>query len=83
LDVVITQRPPILELLSRENQPLLIRRDTLFVLDLGLDVVDSVARFNFEGDGFARKGLHKAGGGALSVFVLGGATVGGAYICTV
>ena len=32
LDVVIREGPPVLELLSSEDQPLLIRRDALFVL---------------------------------------------------
>lgn len=60
LDIIIAQCPPILELLSRENQPLLIRWNALFVLYLGLDVVDCIARFNLEGYGLTRKGFHEA-----------------------
>lgn len=37
LDVVVTQRAPVLELLAGKNETLLVRRDTLLVLDLGLD----------------------------------------------
>ena len=37
LDVVVGQGPAVLELLSGEDQSLLVRGDTLLVLDLGLD----------------------------------------------
>ena len=59
LDVIIAQSPSILKLLARENEPLLVRRDALLVLDLGFDVVDRVARFHLEGDGLAREGLDE------------------------
>ncbi len=39
LNVVIRKGPAILKLLSSENEVLLIRRDTLLVLDLGLHVL--------------------------------------------
>jgi hypothetical protein len=50
LDVIVAQRPAILKLLSGEDQTLLVWRDALLVLDLGLDVVDRVRRLNLEGD---------------------------------
>ena len=53
LDVVITQGATILKLLSGENQTLLVGWDSLLVLDLGLDVVDGIGRFNLEGDGLS------------------------------
>ncbi len=56
---VITQSPSILQLLPGENQPLLIRRDSFLVLDLGLDVIDRVGRFHLESDGFAGEGLDE------------------------
>jgi len=59
LDVVVGESATILKLLASEDQPLLIRRDTLLVLDLGLDIVDSVRRLDLKGDGFAREGLDK------------------------
>merc|ERR1711991_80140 len=37
LDVVVRQRPSVLKLLASENQTLLVRGDSLLVLDLGLD----------------------------------------------
>merc|ERR1719362_1418852 len=44
LDVVVRQRAAILELLAREDQTLLLGRDALLVLDLGLHVLDGVIR---------------------------------------
>lgn len=61
LDVVVGKCAAILQLLARENQSLLVRWDAFLVLDLGLDIVDCVARFDFEGDGLTRQGLDKAG----------------------
>lgn len=59
LDVVVAQGAAILKLLTSEDQALLVRGDTLLVLDLGLDVVDGVARLNVEGDGLTRQGLDE------------------------
>ena len=42
LDEVVIKSATILKLLSGEDQPLLFRRDTFFVLDLGLHIVDGV-----------------------------------------
>ena len=42
LDVIVRQGPSILQLLSGENQSLLVRRNSLLVLDLRLDIVDRV-----------------------------------------
>jgi hypothetical protein len=42
LDIVITQSAAIFQLLSGKDQTLLIRRDSFLVLDLGLDIIDSV-----------------------------------------
>ena len=60
MDIVIAQSSSILKLFACEDQTLLIGRNALFVLDLGLDVVDCIAGFDFEGDGFAREGLNEA-----------------------
>ena len=59
LNVVIAQRTAVLELLSGENQTLLIGRDAFLVLNLGLDVIDSIRRFHIESDGLSRKRLHE------------------------
>merc|ERR1711868_176841 len=42
LDVVVTQSTTILKLFAGKNQTLLVWRDTLFVLDLGLDIFNSI-----------------------------------------
>ena len=60
LDVVVAEGTAILELLAGENQTLLIGWDAFFVLNLGLDIVDRVARFHLESNGFTRQGLDKA-----------------------
>merc|ERR1712087_910726 len=59
LDVVITQGTSILELLSSKDKTLLIRWDSLLVLDLGLDVVDGIRRFDIEGDSLSSQGLDE------------------------
>lgn len=59
LDVVVAQGAAILKLLTSEDQALLVRGDTLLVLDLGLDVVDGVARLDVEGNGLTRQGLDE------------------------
>ena len=59
LDVVVTQRPAILELLARKDESLLIGRDALLVLDLLLDIIDGVGRLDVERDGLSREGLDK------------------------
>ena len=59
LDVVITNCPTILKLLSSKDQTLLIRRNALLVLDLGLHVVDQITWLNFNSDCLASQSLHK------------------------
>merc|ERR1712184_119454 len=59
LDVVVREGPPILELLASKDQPLLIRRNTLLVLDLGLDVLDGVGGLHLQGNGLAGQGLYE------------------------
>lgn len=55
LDVVVRQSSTVLELLSSEDESLLIRRDTFLVLNLRLDVVDSVGRLDLKGDSLSRQ----------------------------
>merc|ERR1712180_385474 len=59
LDVVIRESPAVLQLFSCEDQPLLIRRDTLLVLDLGFHILNGIGWLHFEGDGFTGQGFHK------------------------
>ena len=53
LDVVIGKGTSIFQLLSSEDQTLLIRRDSLLVLDLGFDIVNGIRWLNIERDGLA------------------------------
>ena len=59
LDVVVSQGAAILELLSGEDQTLLVRGDSLLVLDLSLDVLNGVVRLHLEGDSLTGQGLHE------------------------
>ena len=59
LDVVVSQGAAVFELLTREDQTLLIRRDALLVLNLRLDVVNRVRGLDFKRDGLAREGLDE------------------------
>jgi len=59
LDVVIRQSATIFQLLASEDQTLLIGRNSLFVLDLSLDIFDAIAGLDLEGDGLTREGFYK------------------------
>ena len=59
LDVVVRKGAAILELLASEDETLLVGWDALLVLDLGLDVVNSIRGLHLEGDSLARQGLHE------------------------
>merc|ERR1711913_268948 len=59
LDVVVGESPSILELLSSEDQPLLVWGNAFLVLDLGLDVLNAVRGLDLEGDGLAGEGLDE------------------------
>jgi hypothetical protein len=96
LDVVVAQGAAVLQLLSSEDQTLLVRGNSLLVLDLALDIVDGVARFDLEGDGLTREGLDEAVGNiSTPCAAIGGVSSpsasegvgrscsGGTYICTV
>lgn len=50
LDVVIRERTAVFKLLSRKDQALLIRRNALLVLNLGLYIIDGIARLNLQSD---------------------------------
>jgi len=59
LDIVVRKSSSIFELFSSENESLLLWRDSFFVLDLGLDVLDSVVWFDIQGDRFSGQSLDK------------------------
>lgn len=69
LDVVVRQSTAIFQLLTSKDQPLLVRRNSFLILDLGLYIFYSVRGFNLERDRFPRKGLHEnlhLGGGSTT-----------------
>jgi len=59
LDVVVGECAAIFQLLSGEDQSLLVRWDTLLVLNLGLDGINGIRRLDLEGDGLSGKGLDE------------------------
>merc|ERR1711899_345961 len=59
LDVVVGESPSILELLSSEDQPLLVWGNAFLVLDLGLDILNAVRGLDLEGDGLAGESLDE------------------------
>merc|ERR1711970_451276 len=59
LDVVVLESTAILELLTGEDESLLIWGNALLVLDLGLHVLDGVGLLDIEGDGLSGQGLDK------------------------
>ncbi|KFQ50650.1 hypothetical protein N333_09348, partial [Nestor notabilis] len=87
LDVVVGQGTTILQLLASKDQPLLVRGNAFFVLDLGLHILNGVTGLNLKSDGLASQGLHEdlhatsetqhkmEGGFLLDVVVRQGATI--------
>ena len=59
LDVVVGQGTSVLELLASKDQALLVGRDTLLVLDLGLDSLDGIRRLDVQGDRLSSECLDK------------------------
>jgi hypothetical protein len=53
LDVIIRQGTPILQLLPSKYKPLLIWRNTLLVLDLGLHIIDGARALHLKRDGLS------------------------------
>merc|ERR1719509_420793 len=59
LNVIVGEGASILQLLSREDQSLLLGRNALLVLDLGLHVLNGVIRLHVQSDRFARQGFDE------------------------
>jgi len=59
LDVVIGQSPAVLELLSSKDETLLIRGNSLLVLDFLLHVVNGVRGLDIKGNGLSGEGLYE------------------------
>nr|POE59612.1 hypothetical protein CFP56_19131 [Quercus suber] len=59
LNIVVGESTAVFQLLSGEDQSLLIGRDAFLVLDLGLHVVDGVGALHLQGDGLAGQSFHE------------------------
>jgi len=59
LDVVVREGSLVRQLLPRKDKALLIWRDSFFVLDFRLHVVNGVAGLDVQCDGLANEGLHE------------------------
>merc|ERR1712126_208906 len=59
LDVVVGKSSSILELLSGEDQSLLVWWDSLLILDLSLDVLNGIRWLNLQGDSLTSQGLNE------------------------
>ena len=59
LDVVVREGVAVFKLFTSEDEALLVGWDTLCVLNLGLNVVDSIRRLHFESDGLAHDRLYE------------------------
>jgi hypothetical protein len=59
LNVIVRESTSILELLSSEDKTLLVRGNSLLVLDLSLHGLNSVGALNLKGDCLAREGLNE------------------------
>merc|ERR1719360_271604 len=59
LDIIIRQGASIFQLLASEDQSLLVRGNSLLILNLGLHILDGIAGLNLKGDCFARQSLDE------------------------
>ena len=59
LDAVVLEGVSVLELLTGENETLLIWWDALLVLDLGFNVLDAIGWLNLKCDMLSSEGLHE------------------------
>ena len=59
VDVVVRQDAAILQLFAGKDQPLVVRGNPLFVLDLGLHILNGVRMLHFKCDGLASQCLHE------------------------
>ncbi|WVZ09607.1 hypothetical protein V8G54_014137, partial [Vigna mungo] len=59
LDVIISKGSPIFQLLPSKDKPLLVWWNSLFVLDLCLDIINGIRAFNFQSNGLSCQRLYK------------------------
>merc|ERR1719384_2389724 len=59
LDVVVRQSSTVFQLFACKDQSLLFRWDSLFILNLRFNVLNSIIRFHIEGDGLSSQSFHE------------------------
>ena len=59
LDVVVRESASIFQLFPSEDESLLVRRDTFFVLDFSFHVFNGIGWFHIKSNGLASQGLDK------------------------
>ena len=59
LNIVVSQSSSVFQLLSSENESLLVWENSLFVLDLSLDIFNWIRLFNVQGNGFSSQSLDE------------------------
>merc|ERR1719300_1475233 len=59
LDVVVGEGASVLQLLTSKDETLLVRRNAFLVLNLGLDILNSVRWLHLQSDGLASESFHK------------------------
>jgi hypothetical protein len=59
LNVVVGKSTAVFELFAGKDQTLLVRRDTLLILNLGLHIVDSIRRLDLKSNGLSGQGLDE------------------------
>ena len=57
--LLVAQGAAILKLFTSKDEALLVRRDALFVLNFGLDIVDGIRGLDLEGDGLSSESLNE------------------------
>merc|ERR1711871_1096866 len=59
LNVVVGQGAAIFQLLAGKDESLLVRWNSLLILDLGFHIIDGVASLHIQSDGLASQSLHE------------------------
>lgn len=59
LDIVVRKRPPVFQLLTSENESLLVDRNPLFIHDFLFHTLDRIDWFDINRDGFPCQCLYE------------------------
>lgn len=60
LNVIISKSTTIFQLFARKDQPLLVGRNTFLILDLSLNIINSIRALNLKSDCFSSQSLNKS-----------------------